>query len=172
MRFIYLLIACLVLAADQITKAVILARFSPDSVIPVIPGAFNFVRVENRGVAFGFMNEISSSFAFLLIVLVSIVAMALILYLLWKLNPAAKRAGIAFGLILGGATGNLADRLIRGRVVDFLDFYFRSYHWPAFNVADSAIVVGAGLLALDLFLKDGLRRSSQLTADSVPPGSH
>ena len=151
MRRVYLIIAASVLALDQITKWLVLIRLSPESIVAVIPGFFSLVRVENRGIAFGMLAGLSSNLAYGLIVLVSVAALVLVCYLLWNTGPSAKRAGVALALILGGAAGNLADRMIRGSVIDFLDFYVRSYHWFTFNIGDSAIVVGAGLLALDLF---------------------
>ena len=156
MRPVYFVIASFVLVSDQITKWAVLARFSPDTTVPVIPGLFSLVRVENRGIAFGLLADLSSGIAFGLIVLISAAALGVVCYLLWKHEPSAKRAGAALALILGGAAGNLLDRMVRGSVVDFLDFYIRGYHWPAFNVGDSAIVVGAGILLLDV---PGLCRS-------------
>ena len=157
MRSACLLAASAVLVLDQITKAVILARFSEETMIPVIPGLFRLVRVENRGMAFGLLADSSSGFLFGLLVVLSVAALCLVSFLLWRnpLSPAYSAAGLA--LILGGAAGNLVDRIARGKVVDFLDFYIGSYHWPAFNVADSAIVIGAGILLLELL---GIRRPS------------
>ena len=146
----YLLIAISVLILDQITKWIVVTRLTPDAILPVIPGLLSLVRVENRGIAFGFLAGISSSLVFGLIILISAAAMGLVCYLIWKSDSASRRARTALALILGGATGNLVDRMFRGSVVDFLDFYIRGYHWYTFNLADSAIVVGAGLLLLDL----------------------
>lgn len=151
MRPLYLLIAAAVLVADQLTKWAVLDRFSPETIVTVIPGLFSLVRVENRGIAFGLLSGLSSGIAFTVILAVSMAVLGVICYLLWKTAPDARRASAALALILGGATGNFADRIVRGRVVDFLDFYIRDYHWPAFNIADSAIVIGAGLLLMDLF---------------------
>ncbi|MBI1956065.1 MAG: signal peptidase II [Acidobacteria bacterium] len=150
MRSVYLFLASAVLALDQITKTIILARFSEDTMVPVIPGLFRLVRVENRGMAFGLLADSSSGFLFGLLVVLSVAALCLVSFLLWRnpLSPAYSAAGLA--LILGGAAGNLVDRVARGKVVDFLDFYIGSYHWPAFNLADSAIVIGAGFLLLEL----------------------
>jgi signal peptidase II len=151
MRGLYIVAAAAIALADQLTKWVVLERFSPDTVVQVIPGLFSLVRVENRGVAFGLFSGMSSAAGFAIIVAMSVTALGVICYLLWKTAPGARRAGLALALILGGATGNLIDRIIRGRVVDFLDFYVRAYHWPAFNLADSAIVIGAALLLFELF---------------------
>ncbi|MBI3894617.1 MAG: signal peptidase II, partial [Acidobacteria bacterium] len=151
MRLVYLLLASGVLVLDQITKAIILARFSEETIVPVIPGLFQLVRVENRGMAFGLLADSSSGFLFGLLVILSVAALCLVSFLLWKNPLAPGPAATALALILGGASGNLVDRVARGKVVDFLDFYIGSYHWPAFNVADSAIVIGAGFLLLDLW---------------------
>jgi signal peptidase II len=162
MRLIYFSIAAVVLILDQLTKWLILARFSLEDIVPVIPGLFSLVRVENKGVAFGFLGGVSSTLAFALIVLFSAAAIGVVAYLLWKSGAADPYSASAFALILGGASGNLLDRMIRGSVVDFLDVYVRSYHWPAFNVADSAIVVGVGLLLLDMFVRKPRHQSADL----------
>ncbi len=151
MRPIYFLIAASILVLDQISKWAVVTRFSFDTMVTVIPGLFSLVRVENRGIAFGFLGGGRSGVAFALIVGVSAAALGVISWLLWKTDPGARRSAIAFALILGGAAGNLVDRIARGSVVDFLDFYFREYHWYTFTLADSAIVVGASLLLFDLF---------------------
>jgi signal peptidase II len=151
-RLHYLWIAVGVVLADQATKAVVLARFSYDTTIPVIPGLFRLVLVENRGIAFGFLSDSASPWTTAILVVVSLAAMILVGALLWQNHPSARLAGTGLALILGGAAGNVVDRLTRGWVVDFLDFYVGAYHWPAFNLADSAIVVGAAALLWDLLL--------------------
>ncbi len=145
-----LLIAGLVLLLDQATKAVVVERFTAATTIPVIPGFFRLVLVENTGMAFGILDDSGSPLVFWILTLVSAAVLGLVGYLLW-INQAQSAAG-SYGLavVLGGAAGNVADRLARGKVIDFLDFYVGSTHWPAFNVADSAIVVGAALLIVDL----------------------
>ncbi|OFV94594.1 MAG: signal peptidase II [Acidobacteria bacterium RIFCSPLOWO2_02_FULL_61_28] len=142
MRFHRFLLAGFVLLLDQATKAVIVARFSGYTVVPVIPGFFRLVRVENTGMAFGLFSDSSSPLAFWLLTLVA--------FLLWKDSTSSSLGGLALAVILGGAAGNVVDRLARGKVIDFLDFYIGRHHWPAFNLADSAIVIGAVLLLLDL----------------------
>jgi signal peptidase II len=151
MRVVYLCTALCVIALDQLSKWAVVQHFSDDTTVTIIPGLFSLVRVENRGVAFGFLSGLSSNIGLVVILGISLAALTVVCFLLWKTAPTARRTGIALALILGGAVGNLIDRVARGSVVDFLDFYVRSYHWPAFNIADSAIVVGAGLLLLDLF---------------------
>lgn len=150
MRLFYLIFAGLVLILDQATKFLIASRFDEFTIVPVIPGFFQLVRVENRGMAFGILSESSSTLVFVLLVSVSLVALAVVTYLLLKnpISSASTTTGLA--LILGGAAGNLVDRIARGKVIDFLDFYYGSFHWHVFNIADVAIVLGAGLLLLDL----------------------
>jgi signal peptidase II len=145
-RWNYLGIALATLAADQLTKAAVVAHFPGDTIIPIIPGLFRLVHVENPGIAFGLFSDSSSPVAGVIFALISAAAMVLIGVLLWQHQPSTIWAGLGLALILGGAAGNLADRLWRGRVVDFLDFYVGSYHWPAFNIADSAICIGAAAL--------------------------
>ncbi|MBI4458578.1 MAG: signal peptidase II [Acidobacteria bacterium] len=149
-RTLYFLVASAVLALDQITKAIVLAHLSEQTNLPVIPGFFQLVLVENRGMAFGLLADSSSRLLFAFLVALSIAALCLVTFLLWKNPLAPGPAATALALILGGASGNLVDRITRGSVVDFLDFYIGSYHWHAFNIADSAIVIGAGFLLLDL----------------------
>ena len=140
---------------DRITKGVIRGRVSIWDNIAVIPGFFSIVHAENRGAAFGFLSDSASPFRTVFLVGLSAAVMALICGLLWNPGRAGlgdgqlSRWGLAF--VLGGAGGNLFDRAIRGAVTDFLEFYFGSYQFPAFNVADSAITIGAGLLLLEMW---------------------
>lgn len=159
-RWNYLGIGLATLAADQATKLVVAARFSEETVIPVIPGLFRLVRVENTGIAFGILAGSSSAATGAILILVSLAAIALVGLLLWHNPPAATRTGMALALILGGAAGNLIDRLARGAVIDFLDLYVGSYHWPAFNIADSAITIGAAALLWDLLVARPARSST------------
>jgi len=151
MRFSRFLIAGLVLILDQATKAIVVERFTAQTAIPVVPGFFRLVRVENTGMAFGLLNDSPSPLVFGLLTLVSGALLGFLGYLLWTNQTPSALGGFGLALILGGAAGNVVDRLARGKVIDFLDFYLGSYHWPAFNLADSGIVVGAALLLLDLF---------------------
>ncbi len=152
MRWFHLLIALAVFTLDQVTKAVVEASIPVHDIWPVIPGLFRLTHVKNRGAAFGIFADSSSQLKIGMLILLSVLALGIILTLLWRRQPLARRTGAGLALILGGAIGNLFDRLAQGSVVDFLDFYLGSYHWPAFNIADSAIVVGAGLLVLDMIL--------------------
>jgi signal peptidase II len=135
-------IAGLIVLVDQIAKAIILKAVPLYHSIPIIPGFFNIIHIRNPGGVFGFMSGNTSQLRFILFTCASMVAIGLIFYFYAKLPPgyAWLRAGLA--LIFGGAIGNLIDRLRFKEVIDFLDFYVGSLHYPAFNVADSAITVG------------------------------
>lgn len=146
MRKYHFLIAAAVVALDQLTKWLVAKEIALNDSIPVIPGLFRLTHVQNRGAAFGIFDDSPTQFKIAVLILFSLVAMVVIAALLWKNSHAVSATGVGLALVLGGAIGNLWDRLVNGYVVDFLDVYIRSYHWPAFNVADSAIVVGAFLL--------------------------
>ena len=142
--------ALAVLALDQITKHLIASRFPLYETQPLISGFFNFVHVRNRGMAFGIMNRPGADWGFTLLLCVTLGAVALLLFWFYRLKSEDKGMAIPLSLILGGAIGNLLDRMRLGEVIDFLDFYIGPYHWPAFNVADSAITVGTLWLAVSL----------------------
>src|SRR5262245_10465113 len=150
MRRFHLLIALFVVAIDRATKWVIATRIPLHDSIQVIPGFFRITHVENRGAAFGLFADSPSQWKIAMLVLFSIVALVIVSALLWRNSHSMNSTGVGLALILGGALGNLWDRLLSGRVVDFLLFYVGQYQWPAFNVADSAIVVGAALLVIEI----------------------
>jgi len=150
MRTYNFLIAFAVLLLDRYTKRVVATRITLHDSITVIKRVFYITHVENRGAAFGIFNDSPSKWKIGLLVLFSIVALVIVSALLWRSRHAMTTSAVGLSLILGGAVGNLWDRLLSGRVVDFLLVYIGSYQWPAFNVADSAIVVGAGLLVFEI----------------------
>jgi signal peptidase II len=154
MRRFHFLIALSVVLLDRATKWVVAKDISLHDGVQVIPGFFRITHVENRGAAFGLFADSPAQWKIGMLVLFSIVALIVVSTLLWRNSHSLTATGIGLALILGGALGNLWDRLLTGRVVDFLLFYIGAYQWPAFNVADSAIVVGAGLLVVEiLFVK-------------------
>lgn len=146
-------IAGLVIIFDQITKTVIQNTVLLYHSITVIPGFFSITHIHNPGGAFGFMANKSSGLRNLLFLLISSLAICLIFYFYKKTPQKYSLLSACFALILGGAFGNLIDRIRFGKVVDFLDFYIGSYHWPAFNVADSAITVGIGIYVILVIFK-------------------
>jgi signal peptidase II len=146
-------IAGLIVIFDQITKAVIRNTLTLYHSITVIPGFFNITHILNPGGAFGFMANKSPFLRNLLFILLSSLAICLIFYFYKNTPKKYSLLSTCFALILGGALGNLIDRIRFGKVVDFLDFYIASYHWPAFNVADSAITVGITIYVFHLVFK-------------------
>lgn len=142
--------AAAVFAFDRLTKWIIEARVSFFDTYRVIPGVFDIVHSQNRGVAFGLFNDSASEWRTTLLVVLSIAAVVAVSIMLWNAQRLDRLTIAGFALILGGAAGNVFDRIVWGRVTDFLDFYIGQYHWPAFNAADSAIVIGSGLLVIDL----------------------
>lgn len=123
--------------------------------VEVIQGFFNLTHVRNTGGAFGIFGGEKGGVGSLLFVVVSLLAIGAIIFLFIKIREGEKALALSFSLVLSGAIGNLIDRLRYGEVVDFLDFHLSTYHWPAFNVADSAICIGIGLMALELFRREG-----------------
>jgi signal peptidase II len=150
MRRFHFLIALLVVLLDRATKWIVAKEISLHDGFAVIPGFFRLTRVENRGAAFGLFADSPAQWKIAILVLFSIAALVIVSALLWRNSHVMTTTGIGLALILGGAVGNLWDRLLNGRVVDFLLFYIGRYQWPAFNVADSAIVCGAGLLVIEI----------------------
>ncbi len=149
-RMMYLLIALIVVVLDRWTKHVVAQRISLYSHIQIIPGFFRLTHTENTGAAFSLFADSPAPWKTVLLIGFSVIALAVVSILLWKNNHAHMVTGIGLSLIMGGALGNLWDRVARGRVVDFLLFYVKRYQWPVFNLADSAIVVGAGLLVIEI----------------------
>jgi signal peptidase II len=152
-----LVIAGTVVVLDQITKYIALDRLTLGVPVPVIDGLVNLTLVMNPGLAFGLLGSVPSRWRWV-VALLSIAALLVLARLAVRVVPDSGSLGrISLGLIFGGAIGNLIDRAIWGAVVDFVDVYWRDFHWWAFNVADSGISVGVALLAVQLFLRD--RRS-------------
>lgn len=141
-------LAVLVVIVDQLTKLWIMNNFALYEQQNIIPGFFNLVYVTNTGAAFGFLAGGKSWLRQVFFIGVAIVALGVIVFAYGHLKKQGRLFVYALGLIAGGAIGNLIDRLRFGSVVDFLDFYLGSYHWPAFNAADSAITIGVGLFLL------------------------
>lgn len=158
-RIPYLLLVLGILLLDRWSKATIQSRFELNESASVIDGFFNLTYVQNTGVAFGIFSSISSpAKSLLLSVFTAFAAVVVITYSVR--SPVQNRLlQVALGLILGGALGNLYDRLTYGFVVDFLEFYVHTYHWPSFNVADSAISIGVLLLALEIIRDEAPSRA-------------
>lgn len=142
--------ALAVLLLDQMTKLWVVSHLPLHESQPLISGFFNLVHVRNRGMAFGIMNRPGPDWSFTLLLGATLAAIGLLLFWFYSLKPKDRGLVLPLSLILGGAVGNLLDRIHTGEVIDFLDFYIGPYHWPAFNVADSAITVGTLWLAVKI----------------------
>jgi signal peptidase II len=160
-KYWVLLITCFViLLLDQWTKYEVQQKVYLHQTIKVINGFFNLTHLRNTGGAFGIFGGEKGGLGSLFFVVVSLIAIGSILFFFLKMKEDEKSLSLSLSLILSGAIGNLADRLLYGEVVDFLDFYLFSFHWPAFNIADSAITIGLGLMALELLILDKKRRKA------------
>ena len=144
----HFLIAVAVLILDRLTKWIIMRTIMLEDSISIVPGFFRLTYLENPGAAFSLFADSTSPFRTALLVAFSLAALGVVAFLLWRSRNEFNITTISLSLILGGALGNLWDRLADGKVTDFLDFYLGNHHWPPFNIADSAIVVGALLLLL------------------------
>jgi signal peptidase II len=150
MRKYLLLISAVVFLLDAFTKWLVKAKVPLYSSVDVIPGLFRITHLENTGAAFSLFADSPGPWASRLLILFSLTALVVISVLLWRHGSVINVINVttlSLALFLGGTLGNLCDRLARGRVTDFLDVYAGAHHWPPFNIADSAIVVGALLLA-------------------------
>jgi len=163
-RVVHFVIALLVVGLDRWTKYLSATRIALYHHIPILPGFFDLTHTENTGAAFSLFADSSSHWKTSMLIAFSLIAMVIVSFLLWKQARGITLTGIALSLILGGAIGNLWDRIASGRVVDFLLFYVKQYQWPVFNLADSAIVVGACLLVLEMLLSRSPQPESARTA--------
>ncbi len=146
----WLWLSGLVLALDLVTKYLAqqwLEPFQPNEILPF----FNFTLVFNRGAAFSFLGD-ASGWQRWFFIAIGLVAVIVIVFWLRRLSAGEKWTAAALALILGGAVGNLVERVWQGQVTDFLDLYYRDWHWPTFNIADSAISIGVGLYIIDRLL--------------------
>lgn len=156
---VYFAVIAAVLAMDQLTKAWILETFTLYESREVVPGFFNLVFVTNRGAAFSMLADVEGAWRHYFFLGIGFTALIGLTAAYWKLRREQSLYPVALALIAGGAAGNLVDRARFGSVIDFLDFYVGSYHWPAFNVADSAICIGAGLFIVVNILESRTKNS-------------
>ncbi len=162
--FLTVVPALAVIALDQLTKAMVMARMELHESIPVVEGFFALTYVRNTGAAFGIFSGLLEQYRVPFLLAVSTLALVVLFWFV-RTVPTDRRAVIAAcGGVLGGAIGNMIDRLAYGEVIDFLDVYVGTYHWPAFNVADSAITIGVAILCLDAL------RSTELPGTETTKG--
>ncbi|MDX1573933.1 MAG: signal peptidase II [Methylophaga sp.] len=152
----YLWLSLAIIIADQISKTVMVNWLDLYETVPVLP-FFNLTLAHNTGAAFSFLAGAGGWQRWFFVVLAAVISAVLIIWMR-RLAQTAKLEAISLALIIGGAIGNVIDRLMYGYVIDFLDVYAGSYHWPAFNIADSAICIGAVLLIIDSFRKPAGQR--------------
>ncbi|OGD23142.1 MAG: signal peptidase II [Candidatus Aminicenantes bacterium RBG_13_64_14] len=157
----YVLLTIALVALDQATKHLVDRTVDLKESIPVIPGFFDITRIHNKGAIFGMFSQTDNELVFALLTAASFAALALVVYFFFKTPSGDQLMKVALTLIAAGALGNQFDRLIRGYVIDFLDFYVGQAHWPSFNAADSCITIGACLMLVILF-----RRKSECSPSS------
>lgn len=151
MRPVLLVLSGLVVLLDRFTKDWVVAHIRPGSAITIIPRVFRLTHVLNTGAAFSLLENLPPLEVRIGLIAFSVLAVLAVLVMLWRSGRAMTVTSVALALILGGAIGNLYDRIRLAHVVDFLEVHIVHYHWPDFNVADSAIVIGACLLFLEIF---------------------
>jgi signal peptidase II len=154
-----------IILVDQITKGVVQSNFSLGETIPVIEGIFNFTYVRNPGAAFGFLASAHESIRKPLFLFIPVIACFWLIWLIWGVRDKNLVLSLAYSLIFAGAVGNLIDRFSLGYVVDFFDFHWGNSHFPAFNVADSAITIAAFLLIYDFFIELKKNKSTNSNGD-------
>lgn len=164
-NYFYFIFILFWLVMDQLSKYLVARYLNLYQVVEVIPGFFNLTRVHNRGAIFGFLGNSSQPLALILLNLGALLAFAVVAYYFIKTPPEMVLTRVSFALIISGAMGNILDRIFRGYVIDFLDFYIGRYHWPFFNLADSCITIGAILLIYNLFRSQ--KKCSQSSSGSV-----
>lgn len=165
LRILFGLGSVAVVVLDQVTKNLVMTRMTLYSSVPVIPGVFHLTLITNTGALFGLFRDFAQPARSLLFTMVPLLAIVLIIVFQYRtsMNDVIAQTGLA--LILGGAVGNLVDRVRFGYVIDFLDVFIGEHHWPAFNVADSSICVGVSLLFIDL-----MRRGPRAGPADAHPG--
>ena len=156
---ILIVVSAVVLVIDQATKLSIDRSMDLHSSITVVENFFNITYLRNKGAAFGVLAN--SGYRLPFFILVSLVAIAVIIVVFYRLRPDQKFTAFSLALIFSGALGNLIDRVRLGEVIDFLDAHWYSHHWPAFNIADSAICVGVFLLAIDMFIEEKRQKTRE-----------
>lgn len=147
----FLRVAGTVFLLDRLTKLLVAASMAPGERVPVIDGVFSLTYLRNPGAAFGLFANLPAWFRLTFLVATAVVAIGLVVFIYLRGVRQTLAFHVALAFILGGALGNLYERLTLGEVTDYLDFFIGSYHWPAFNLADAAITTGVGLLILDSF---------------------
>jgi signal peptidase II len=169
-RGLYLWISGVVVALDQVAKALVDSMMDLHESHSIIDGLARLTYVQNRGAAFGILSDADLPYQSILFSAISIVALGAIAVYAWKLPAASRLPQVSLALIMGGAAGNLLDRARLGYVIDFVDVYWGRHHWPAFNVADSAITIGVALLVLDILKNPQPDEAREMPAATTAQG--
>jgi signal peptidase II len=157
-----------VVALDQATKALVVARIPLHDYIPLVDGVLSLCHVRNRGAAFGILSDWDLPYQPVMLSALSLAALVAIAVYFWRLPKSARLPRLALSLVLGGAVGNLVDRARLGYVVDFIHVYWREYQWPDFNVADSSITIGVTLLVLDILRAPAAEKATSAPVEAAP----
>jgi signal peptidase II len=167
---LYLVVAAAVVVLDQLTKALVVRSIALHDYVPLLDGLLSLSHVRNHGAAFGLLSDWNLPYQSLLLSALSLAALAAISAYFFRLPASARLPRLALSLVLGGAVGNVIDRLRLGYVVDFVHAYWREHQWPDFNLADSAITVGVALLVLDILTSpEAEPHANAATAPSAAP---
>jgi signal peptidase II len=160
-----------VIILDQVTKRVIRDHVDVRESIPIVDGFVSIVHARNPGAAFSFLADAPAWFREPFFIAITVTAIAVLLYVISRLPLEDRLTRVALGGVFGGAVGNLIDRLMYGEVTDFIDVHWRSHHWPAFNVADSAITIAVGAVVLNslFFARSEANRARIKTSGAPPP---
>lgn len=143
-------VAALVIIIDQISKYAVQHMLAMHDYIEIIPGFFNLTYVQNPGAAFGIFGETAGALRLIILIGISIFALAMLLFMYQKTEGRYTLTHLGIAMVIGGAVGNLIDRIRLSWVMDFLDFYWNGHHWPAFNIADAAITLGTVILMFNI----------------------
>ncbi|MBN2060956.1 MAG: signal peptidase II [Deltaproteobacteria bacterium] len=152
---IFIFPALLIIILDQLSKFLVASHIDYYESVPLINGFFNLVHVRNRGMAFGLMNRPDNDIASKILVFATVAAILFMTFWFYRIRKEDGRLVIGLSLIFGGAVGNLIDRIRLKEVIDFFDFSIGSYHWPAFNLADSAITIGTLWIIIHILFFNG-----------------
>ena len=160
MKIAYFMISIVTIILDQVTKWIASANLAMHDPVPVMPSS-NFTLMHNYGAAFSFLSNAGGWQRWFFTIVAAVISVVLIVWIV-RLKPHEKWLGIGLSLVLGGAIGNLIDRVSYGYVVDFIQWYYDRFYWPAFNIADSAIFVGTGILLCSTFF---VKEEQEVTAE-------
>jgi len=169
-RSAYLWIAGLIVALDQVTKALVDDFMTLHESRTIVEGLVRLTYVQNRGAAFGILSDAGLPYQSLMFSVVSLLALLAIALYAWRMPVQSRLPQTALAMVMGGAVGNLLDRARLGYVIDYVDMYWGPHHWPAFNVADSAITVGVALLVIDILRNPEMDESPKAEIAASPAG--